>query len=236
MIHRRIVIVVATLGLVAFLRSAVGAAELDLADNGDTQWKIVYNPAEVQPFSFTGTPTDGETLDGTLSLDLVHFEDLSPIDIRFVQERAGRDNFGLRITMNLYIENDSADVWKGFRMELLDPSPEFEGSSSLHPGYAHFHNLGADGALSLPPFSLLSPANPSGTARTDVWVLGNGKFQIGDTNFWTGIGIHQWEQPLQDRSFTLRLTPIPIPEPSTLALVGISSALLLGHAWRRRKR
>lgn len=162
----------------------------------------------------------GTGLDGILDLDQIHFQDMNPIDIEFIQmDFVAAENFGLRIKAQFDILNDSGKRWEGFRLELLHGNTtDFDSQDFVHPGWAHFHALGADAPQSFTPFTRLSPGNPSATNRGDLYVLGNGFFDDGVSKNWTGLGIHQWERPNELRNFTLRLTPT-VPEPGTLALV-----------------
>lgn len=205
---------------------------------GSTGWHIEYDPAKVIDPSFFGTPRNDDRKDGDLDLDHVFFNSLNPIEIKFFQDRdapGDMTNFGLRITLRFDIANDSGSAWKGFTMRLSDELSDFDTGDAVHPGFAHFHSLVPDSPQSFAPFSRLSPdkGNPNfsvgsstKTQRGDVYLLGNGIFDTDLSKSWTGIGIHEWENPFVKRNFTLLLTPTAVPEPGTLGLLCIGLMLM----------
>jgi formylglycine-generating enzyme len=67
-----------------------------------------------------------------------------------------------------------------------------------------------------------------------VDVTADGTYTFPNTRQWKDITSFQWTPHI----FGLidNVTINPVPEPSTLALLGISAAGLLGYAWRRRKK
>src|SRR4030095_4080662 len=157
----------------------------------DTGWDIEFDPVKVISPFFIGTPDNvGRAKDGNLEFDHVIFTDLNPIDVEFKQSRreVNAVNFGLRITLTLDIRNESQSAWSGFKLDLIDRQ-EFDSEEAMHPGFAHFHNLGPDGTLAFPPFRLLNidptdanpnfdPSDPTARVRGDVWLLGAGLFPI----------------------------------------------------------
>lgn len=233
--------VVCTLAIFGLGATSAGAGILDLkTGTGDTGWKIEFIDDEVQMPFFTGTPEEGRGLDGVLDLELVLFESMKPIDVRFVQMRQVTEvNFGVRVTTRFDIQNFSGKDWVRFIIEVLDSSANFVSDEPIaHPGFAHFHNLRADGPRAYPPFGPPSPANPTPTFRADRYLLSGGTFADGTTQLWSGLGIHQWERPEEDRSFILRLTPIAAPSPGSWQTLLGFAGVLFGTGWRRfgRKR
>jgi len=227
-------------------RGALQTFELKVGA-ADTGWVIEYDDTQVISPTFSGTPTSGTGKDGNLDLDRVIFSSNDFIDIRFKQVTqvnpftpppdGDNTNFGLRITLHMEVENSSSTNWSGMTMRLIDTGTEFNSGDTLHPGYAHFHRLAADNPQAFPPFVLLSAANPTATARTDVYELGGGLFADGTANQWTGIGIHQWEEKDTNRDFTLRLQPHPVPEPGTFTIFIIGCASIAGlRRIRQRER
>lgn len=210
--------------------------------NGNTGWHIEYDPVKVIDPSFVGTPGNERGKDGDLDLDHVIFTNLDPIDIRFIQDRDAPDNevnFGLRFTLRFDIRNESAAVWRGFTLTLSDDLADFDSQERDHPGFAHFHLLGADNPQAFPPFTRLNsgnpnfePGNPARVERGDVYRLGNGLFARDLSQLWTGMGIHEWERPGEQRNFTLRLAPIPVSEPGTGWLLALAALAGLGSRGR----
>jgi hypothetical protein len=237
MILRRVSYAAVLVALFGFGIEPAKAATFELRSNVDptntTGWHIEFDPTQVISPTFVGTPTNGTGLDGVLDFDQVLFKNLNSINIDFVQDRqVAAENFGLRISLRFDIRNESGSAWDDFTLALIDRSREFDSGDALHPGFAHFHALGADGTQAFPPFPKPNPANPSATNRGDLYHLVNGTFATDTTELWTGIGIHQWEEPGETRNFTLRLTPSVVPEPGTLILL-VSGLLALGLIRRR---
>jgi hypothetical protein len=214
----------------------------------DTGWSVDCPCAKVQ---FTGnanydkTATGGaKANEGTLTLDITFPLNVRRVDIKFIESAAEQAldpttdrRFGLRITLKENITNNSGSDWTEFK-EFLDQGnvpvlqsddktkPNFyDLVSDGHPGFAHFH----DDTGVFTPFKAL---NDFDAAASLILGDGTGPFKNGDTNNWTGLGIHQFELKNQDRSFTLIKL---VPEPATLFLlvVGLAAAAALG---RRRHR
>jgi hypothetical protein len=123
-------------------------------------------------------------------------------------------------------------------LRVIDDVADFDSGETDHPGFAHFHRLAADLPQAFPPFTLINPANgnpryspPTLFVRGDIYELGRGSFPNDVSMSWTGIGMHQWERPDEQRHFTLRL--IPLPEPGTLALFVVCCAALLCSVRRK---
>src|SRR5262245_27692222 len=167
-------------------RGAVQTFSLVQGGNADTGWVIDYDDTKVISPTFVGNNTSGTGKDGDLDLDRVIFTTNNFIDIRFRQvtqvnaftppPTGDNTNFGLRITLHMEVENSTGTNWNGMTMRLIDSGPEFDPGDSLHPGYAHLHRLLADNPQVFTPFTLVSAPNPTATARTDVYELGDGLF------------------------------------------------------------
>lgn len=201
-----------------------------------TGWRMEYDDTKVQNPIFTGIATG--RLQGTLQIDKV-FKSMAPIDIEFIELAAASGNsFGLRITLNENVHNQSTFNWSGFNMRLIDDNPVLQRTDNTdqstfnnnvsgdHPGFAHFHGDAA-GVFNTPPFSTIG-----GGESEKFLTLGKGTFPDSSARAWSGIGIHQIEQNLKQRDFILRETPIP--EPNALALLAIGLAFLRLPVWRSR--
>lgn len=90
-----------------------GLFALRTAENvDDTGWVITFKTAEVGEVEyFPGSKTL------TLRKD---FNQLKPIKIAFTQQIPHPDNFGLRLTLNEAIFNNSGSTWTRFTMDLQD--------------------------------------------------------------------------------------------------------------------
>lgn len=91
------------------------------------------------------------------------------------------------------------------------------------------------GAVFAPPFEDLDP-NKDLNGQNALF-LGNGHFPSGTSSLWGGFGIHQIEERehfnrLGGRNFVL--TQTPIPEPGSLALLGVGIMGLIFSGRRRR--
>ncbi len=202
-----------------------------LTDNTrDTGWYIEYDSDQISNLSWTGIATGSRQ--GTLNFDIL-FNSLAPISIKFVEtaaEQAKPDDFGLRITLNQNIINNSGTIWDGFRLDLADPNVISPQGDALprenHWGKAHFHN---DAGQTFTPFLRLNQPN------SDNFISLGGAFFPSDNTprAWAGVGIHQYEDMNVNRNFTLIETPIP--EPST-AIFGVCLTLVVGARARLRNR
>src|SRR5206468_819621 len=97
--------------------------------------------------------------------------------IKFVEiAKAADDDFGLRITFNENVHNQSGSTWYGFRMDLVDTNPVSGQENVSHPGFAHYHPDG--GGYLAPPFSLVSapPFNLANGNKARSLTFGNGQF------------------------------------------------------------
>jgi hypothetical protein len=204
------------------LHAALAVFELKDATR-DTGWAILYDNTQVSNPVFVGSA--GGTFQGRLTLDK-RFDNanLLPIDIEFIERPASvsaPDHFGLRISLTENVTNNSSMPITAYEMRLVDNNPVLtdavnDSVDSSHPGFAHFHNLTADGAQNFNPFTLQGPRNPPA-----VYNLGQGTLPSdNDPRNWTGIGIHQIHEQGQHRNFILRQSP-NIPEPAALALLGL---------------
>ncbi len=223
-----------------------GLFALRTAENvDDTGWVISFRTAEVSEVEYFAGP---KLL--TLRKD---FNQFNPIKITFRQDVRHADNFGLRLTLNEAIFNSTGVTWGGFRMDLQDfhgfgnlhkigddPTvPNWnEFVSATHTGFAHFHgDFGGNlsGKVFAPPFEDMDPDKDLNGQK--LLVLGNGSFPSGTSSLWGGFGIHQIEEfehfgRFGGRSFVL--TETPVPEPGSLALLGVGILGLIFCCRRRR--
>lgn len=195
-----------TVAAISLLTAAgLASAHCALKDAArDTGWELKFDETKVS-CAFTGNAGTGRNK-GTLNLT-VNVNDGKPVDVQFVQvNRALANSFGMRITMNITINNNFA-AFKELRGKAVDRNEELEDDinefvSDAHPGEAHFHN---DPSFSGGPFrnavDCKCEADDSFKIKSDGLLFG---FGVGTVK---GIGVHQIEQRGTNRSFTLRLTP-----------------------------
>ncbi len=194
----------------------------DPAAPRDTGWRIRYDNTQVSNVTFTGIAGTGNK-QGTLQIDKT-FNNLNPISISFEEiNPAAADAFGLRITLNENITNNSGSDWGDFHMNLVDNNPvSTHDADGFHPGYAHFHS---DPFVN-PPFNVVG-----GGGSKSFIDFASGTFANNSTRTWTGFGIHQFEDLNKQRNFTLVETP-SVPEPTFVGLAVFAMLPLLrkrGH-------
>lgn len=210
-----------------------GIVTFDLKDGTrDTGWRISYDDQQVFGVGFTGNATGNNK--GTLQIDKVFKNTLGPIDIKFMEiAPAAADSFGLRITLNENVHNQSGSNWTGFNMQLVDTNALSDQATSGHPGFAHFHP--DSGGYLAPPFSLVGsdPANPTGNKAKSL-TFGNGLFVDSSARAFQYFGIHQYEDMGVKRDFILREAAL-VPEPATFASLALGGSAALLIARRRRR-
>lgn len=223
--------------------SDVWAATVNLGDSG---WLIDFDNTKVKNVTTTGFTADDKKT-GTIKLTK-EFAASGEIDIKFIEiDPASADAFGLRIrSLSEKITNTSSNMnLTGFTLELIDPSPVLtkgdpDGNmpgvnrfvSGTHPGFAHFHK---DAGQTFAPFTPTPNPGSTGAPQGKKIVLTGGTLGPGKSADWTGIGIHQIEEKMQQRSFILRETatfaPVPLPAAFPLFLSGLA---IIGMSVRRR--
>lgn len=231
-------------GTLLFCATAGFSAPLvtfDLKDaTRDTGWRIRYDPDQISNPEFVGQAR------GTFQGLLTWRKDVksgTPIQVSFEQLNNNDDNFGLRITLNEAINNQSGFDWTGFLFEVMDTHAfgelkEADNDSvepGFHPGLSHFHgdfggNLSGD--VSGVPFTAQDPADLNGQSTL---LLSGGVLPNGQGSLWGGFGIHQIEEKGQKRDF--KLIERPVPEPGAIfGGLGVVALALAQAARRRRQR
>lgn len=192
-------------------------------------------------------------------LDLrVTFNEVAPIVINFIQrplfcERPSpvpgfpaitvpcppendspQANGGLNVIIREFITNASDVPWSAFRWVLSEDSPVPAGQGAgagdllAHPIFPHFHNALPVGGGFL-PFLTANNFDPQMEIN-----LSNGPFPDDAVErTWESVRLHNREVAGLLRTFTL--TQYPIPEPSSVALLGIGVSILFFRGRQRRK-
>jgi hypothetical protein len=140
------------------------------------------------------------------------------------------------------IKNDSTDTYFSLLAELIFGPPEFSGTFLFalnnvpnpidNPGDEYTGPLGSLGLTPIPPppFDFL-PGFAVGTYHGTLEVIAT-IFPDGCSDF--SCTVQQtatWPDPI-----TIHVTPAPVPEPATWALVASGLAAVAGRAFRRRTR
>jgi hypothetical protein len=207
---------------------------------GSTGWSASYDNAQVSGFGLSGS---------TLSLNL-SLTTQNPVTISFRDNSpAVTDPFGLRITLNETVTNNSGVAFGEFQFSLNDGSPRAPEDTNTHPGIAHFHNDGTslgsftiDNNIGTTSSRLPLPPLPPEFRSPNFFTASGSILASGASTTWRGIGIHEYELVGQTRSFDLIQYPFPpstgpgsvsVPEPSSYALL-VVGLLGLGMTMRRR--
>lgn len=244
----------------AFVPQTVDAQPFD--DNLGYQWKSISpNGYELSPDGAKNAPQkgfkEGTTHSGIATKLLApNFNQLAAVDFRVMEAAmpdpaspARYEHFNLRMS----ITNKSGKDWKGFIMELIDNNntpkymPSMQGPGSiLHPDRAHFHSLYIDlNALQFMEVNFDPAYNNTDESFAERMGTLNGSYKmefskgmIKNNTTWDSqqYWIHA-KDPLVNGNrvpadFTLRLTPVPVPEPATLVIVVIG---LIGFMVVNRK-
>jgi hypothetical protein len=233
--------------------SVAGLVTKELMDNTrDSGWTVSWNDPDANnntsdpaKFKFTGIAAPNQK-QGDVFFD-VTFKTNKMFVFTFDEELNTRpDNFGLRLTLKMDVHNMTNKPWTDFAFNLKDLSPlnadqalrlTDEGLGPNHPAAPHFHSAraGADGAFSVAPFN--DPGAGAINAQT-FFVVTGGPVAIGKDMTVRGLGLHDFEVRDMFRHFELQLLPsvAEVPEPSTLILASSAGVILLGAAYRRRRR
>ncbi len=214
------------------------AGMIQLKDADGATWDVTWASPQVGLAFEAGRGAGIGTL-----IKTVTFRDLTAIDIKFTQTNMlNADQFGLRFSMDEFVSNQSGKDWKGFKEELIDKDPNTPPVGGVHPGFAHFHKDGPAVALKNTidgdKFKLIDAFQGNGIGQGVKSIeFGNGLVKDGvNGEIWKPkfIGIHEITIGGKTREFTLRETPIPVPEPASFALVG-TGILALAFYLRRRQ-
>jgi hypothetical protein len=193
----------------------VSSVRADIIPNGGelrdatraTGWRVSWTSSAIQEVSFVGRPPTGVGVlnKGTMTVKLT-LNDLNPVDLVFDEIAPATANaFGLRMTLNEEITNNSGFNWTGYAFHAIpntplavpagaDPNvdavhpaasnPPF--SQGSHPAPPHFN---ADGFNFSPLGVSFSDGHVSGNPSM-LLVLGGGVVQNGQTWNPRGLGPH----------------------------------------------
>jgi hypothetical protein len=225
-----------------------------LTDTSGAKWKVQWSNAlhlDIEPIQGATGKDPNYTI--TESLDWTKGADSASFNITSTQQAAPtmENPFGLRITLNQNIKNDTTARWVGFSDTLVEDKQHpvtLTGQKKYpanddHPYFAHWHR----GTVSAPfVFSLSNtsnfPAFPTPGTGSAVMVLPKDGQPLlsGDSFTVTGLGLH--ERTFSDtdppdgkgRQFTLVQT-YANPEPSSIILMGLGLTGVVGYMRRRRR-
>jgi len=226
---------------------------VDLADDVDLGWDAIFDdkPQDDNPqgdqssLELIVEGIEGATITLTKK---VTFTQLDPIVITFRRVRPVGQTTDLEETFFMLKEeatNKTAFEWKGFKFEIEDKNnkPSTTEPDDTHPGKAHLHNRAWDANSG--PFKVGDPLTGKGVYEMNL-VLNPGQAPIDIGDKWVGekLRMHDLTDPnpddgnkLQAMHFTLKETPVPVPEPSTLiSIVAIGGLSLIAYSRRRRKK
>lgn len=230
--------------LIALTAGSASAGSITIYDTFLNPWTVSWDDDRV--LSVTDT-TPGQNPDNPIrTTDVekeVNFTSNEPVVLFFTQNALGTVNStgaaGLNFVLLNTIFNNTGWPWQAFS-ETLDDHDLFNDDGELvvadvppvgsgfHPAQAHFHT------------PLTFGSNPAGWSLLDPDATQSGQVaDLGGTTYMPDSGallefslrVHDHVAIDYQRSFTLTETPQPIPEPSSLVLLGGGLATL---AARRR--
>jgi hypothetical protein len=248
------------LAFLYLLSSRLAHAEvINIIDANGVSWDVSFSAPIDLSFVAT-TPAPGNRMTVGVLADNTIRTTLAPLTIHFIQNTEAPTEAdvtrGLRILFQTHIVNNTGVDWIGFRLELVDNSyPAGTPANSVfddvaHPPEAHFHARG--GATYFPFNGFAPPGSPSGCPKpvgADVscnMLVTDGTNvveAVGENNFLQiqNLLLHEREfspaelAPFNDpgrRFFDLVLTPVAVPEPGLISLIG-SGLLVLGLMAKR---
>jgi PEP-CTERM motif len=226
--------------LVAQPAQAININSGDILENSNGNWKVTF-PASVK---LDWEKPDNVNLTGKLKKE-VTFTTLDPISIAFEQTAKQTSTVVPQVFFNIVedkAKNQTTTDWADFHLTLKDEGIELDHTrpSDFHPKLAHFHTHQI-GSLEAKPLSFVEGGDKDEDVATKSFIL-LGKpgelVKIGETETITDFRIHEWMNQTATglRKFEFIEQPTPVPEPSTLLLLGSSLAGLGGFAWRRQRR
>jgi ABC-type amino acid transport substrate-binding protein len=159
------------------------------------------------------------------------FNDMNPVTVTFRTTMNISEQFFL---MNMVLNNQTAENWKGFEVDVVD-FYEAAAGNAFHPTWAHIHPGFAQSSYA--PFTQLMPS----TAAGKVGVIAvNGTVNIGAD--WSPTKLRLHDQPVDGDGVAAETGPMqfdliltPIPEPSTYFAGLMMLSVLAGSIWRHRK-
>ena len=174
----------------------------------------------------------------------VTFTTLDPISIAFAQTAVQTSTAAPQVFFNIVEDkatNQTKQDWGDFRLTLKDEGIQLDHTkpSDFHPNLAHFHTHQI-GNLEAKPLSFVEGGDKDDTVPTKSFIqLGKpGEIvKVGETETITDFRIHEWMNQTAAglRKFEFIEQPSPVPEPTTLLLLGTTMAGLGLVYWRRRR-
>jgi len=203
-------------------------------------WIVYYDTNEIQNLTFNSTGYDKGTLKFTTVFTSTSYPYwTSGPQISFVSA-SQEPGPGLILLLNDTVVNNTGRAMNGLQFGLMDFSVKADVGSPAHPGTAHFHaTVGCTNTQQLfSPFTLGGSNNtfdPICNNKTlgETIDLSGGTIANGETANFSQFRLHEWEVPYRPEVFDFYQLPTLVPEPSSIALLGVG---LLGLAAVRSRR